>query len=308
LPKLLINKCILYADDTKIIGEIRNLIDLANIQSDIVTMSKWCQMWGMNLNTNKCKVMHIGSSNQNNNYFIDDGTGSNIQLCETACEKDLGVYISSDLSWTRHIQDITARANRILGMLKRTFTSRDPIIWKKLYTSLVRPNLEFAVQVWNPYLEKDINMIERVQRRATKIAKLDCRNYNERLKILELTTLKERRIRGDLIELYKLNKGFEVLHPNSMPKFGSSSVDFGPSRSLRGNSFKIRRDIFSSKNRNKFCKATTIRHNFFTNRAAPYWNALPNNVIQAANVNSFKAKLDNLSMVKTTSRYAATAQ
>ena len=89
--------------------------------------------------------------------------------------------------------------------IQRTFESRDPKMWKDLYVSLVRPHLEYAVQAWNPHLQADIDKVESVQRRTTRIptgfGKLE---YEERLKRLGLTTLKERRLRGDLIEMYKV--------------------------------------------------------------------------------------------------------
>ena len=83
---------------------------------------------------------------------------------KTECEKDQGVLIRSDLKWEDQVRYAASKANRVLGMLKKTFMCRDSDLWKKLYISLVRPHLEYAVQVWNPYLAKDIELIEKVQR------------------------------------------------------------------------------------------------------------------------------------------------
>ena len=98
------------------------------------------------------------------------------------------------------------KVNRILGMLKRTFMSRDLGICKYFYVPLVRPHLDYAVLVWNPHLEGDIDRIEKVQRRATKMpfgfAKLE---YEERFKRFNLTTLEDSQVRGDLIEMYKVH-------------------------------------------------------------------------------------------------------
>ena len=81
----------------------------------------------------------------------------NLTKCleKTKREKDLGVIFTSDLSWKDHILEITARSNRILGSLKKAFVSRDSQLWKNLYISLVRPHLEYAVQVWSPTKEMD---------------------------------------------------------------------------------------------------------------------------------------------------------
>ena len=115
-------------------------------------------------------------------------------------EKDQGVFIRSDLKWEDQINYASNKANRVLGMLKKTFISRDSELWKKLYTSLVRPHLEYAVQVWNPNLERDIKKIEKVQERAARIpiSMKKLGGYEDRLDVWGLTKLSDRRIRGDL--------------------------------------------------------------------------------------------------------------
>ena len=98
--------------------------------------------------------------------------------------------------------------NKILSMISRSFTykSKDAIL--QLYKSLVRPLLEYWVQAWRPHLQKDINLIEKVQRRATKLID-SFRNlsYHERLLKLGITTLEARRMRGDLIEIFLNHDG-----------------------------------------------------------------------------------------------------
>ena len=99
-------------------------------------------------------------------------------------------------------------ANRVLGMIKRTFSVRDENIILPLFKSLVRPHLEYGVRAWRPNYRKDINLLEGVQRRATKlISSLKDKAYENRLSYLKLKTLETRRLRGDLIEVYKILKG-----------------------------------------------------------------------------------------------------
>ena len=174
-------------------------------------------------------------------------------------------------------------------MLKRTFESRDPGLWKDLYVSLVRPHLEYAVQVWNPHLQGDIDKIERVQRKATRIpfgfAKLQ---YEDSLKRFSLTTLKYRRLRGDLIEMYKVTSSRESINwvkPLNLRK----NVDIsGPAANVRGNSLNLRRESFSSRIRNSFCSWATLRDNFFVKN----WNSLPNAIVTSPSLNSFKSAID----------------
>ena len=113
----------------------------------------------------------------------------------------------SNLKYNAQVTKSASKADSMLGMLKRTFVKRNEKIWKKLYTTYLRPHLEFGVSAWNPYLKKDINTLEKVQRRATKISPtIKNLTYENRLQALKLTTLKKRRIQGDLIQKFKIEK------------------------------------------------------------------------------------------------------
>ena len=99
-------------------------------------------------------------------------------------------------------------------MIKRSFIVRDKDVILQLYKSLVRPHLEYSIQAWRPHFQKDIDLIEGVQRRATKLdSDLKDKSYENRLRILNLKTLETIRLRGDLIEVYKIFKGFDNLDP-----------------------------------------------------------------------------------------------
>ena len=119
-------------------------------------------------------------------------------------EKDLGVVIDSDLTFDEHILTKVRVANAMVGLIRRTFSYLDPMMFLKLFTAFVRPHLEYAVAVWSPHLKKHIDAIENVQIRATKLVdgfgKL---TYQERLEKLNLQTLAYRRLRGDIIEIHK---------------------------------------------------------------------------------------------------------
>ena len=132
-------------------------------------------------------------------------------VCET--EKDLGVTFDKDLSFDPHIDRVVNKANQMIGIIKRTFSYLDKDTFLKLYKAFVRPHLEYANVIWNPYLKRQSEKIEQVQRRATRLLK-ECKemSYEERLGYLNLHSLKGRRVRGDLIQVYKIMNGVDKLN------------------------------------------------------------------------------------------------
>ena len=124
--------------------------------------------------------------------------------------------MQKDLKCTQQCSRAVKTANRVLGMIKRTFTYLNKENMLILYKSLVRPHLEYSVHAWRPHYRKYIDLIEKVQRRAAKlIPQLKDKSYEERLTFLELITLETRRLRGDLIEVFKIFKGYDDLQPNN---------------------------------------------------------------------------------------------
>ena len=139
------------------------------------------------------------------NYTIQRGDGSRHSLLSTTVERDLGVMLSDDLKVKTQVDSAALTANQVLGRLKKAFRSRGLAVWRTLYVTYIRPHLEFAVQTWSPHLRRDIETLEKIQRRATKtIASIKHLPYSRRLEALGITTLEERRIRGDLIQQYKI--------------------------------------------------------------------------------------------------------
>jgi len=122
--------------------------------------------------------------------------------------------MQSDLKCNKQCLKAVSMANKVLGMIKRSFSIRDKEIILQLYKSLVRSQLEYSIQVWRPHYQKDTDLMEMVQRRAKKlISGLMGYTYEDRLNILKLTTLETRRLRVDLIEVLKMFTGFDMLDP-----------------------------------------------------------------------------------------------
>ena len=209
LPLEVISPVSLFADDTKIFTRIASDLNQKKLQGeygsdvlqkDLDNIDEWANKWKMEFNVSKCKIMHLGNSNPGHTYTMG---GAN--LTATTEEKDLGVIFDDRLEFDKHIRGMVNRANRILGMIKAGFACMDKEIFKLVYPVLVRPLLEYCVQVWTPYKQKYIDLIEGVQKRAVKLVpgmKVGMREmtYDEKLVDLKLTRLVERRFRGDMIE------------------------------------------------------------------------------------------------------------
>jgi ribonuclease P/MRP protein subunit RPP40 len=145
----------------------------------------------------------------------------------------------------------------------------------KLYKCLIRPRLEYAVQAWRPYLQKDIDLIEGVQRRATKlVVGMREKSYEERLKFLDMTTLETRRVRGDSIEVFKIMKGLE-----DVIKEKFFIMDKGCTR------------VHELKLYKPNCRLDCRKY-AFSHRIINMWNILPSNIIACNTVYSFKRKID----------------
>ena len=108
-----------------------------------------------------------------------------------------------------------SKGNQILGLIRRNITYKDKKLIIPRYKAIVRPHLEYCIQAWRPYRKKDIDTLERIQRRATKIIpELRDHSYEECLKECGLTTLETRRLRGDQIEVFKILNGYENIDRN----------------------------------------------------------------------------------------------
>ncbi|RNA22821.1 RNA-directed DNA polymerase from mobile element jockey-like [Brachionus plicatilis] len=215
--------------------------------------------------------------------MISAETGSRLTLEEIKTEKDLGVYFSSDLKWRTQCQHSAAKANSILGQLRQAFHAWNPQSFISLYTAFIGPHLEYATSVWNPHRRPDIRIIENIQRRATKkVGRIRDRSYQDRLAILNLTTLESRRSRGDLISHYKIANGLLDVNWLASTKLMSSIACHGPANAIRGPKKRLFVQLSN-------CPART---DFLNNRVASTWNNLVSPIVNAPSLNSFKARLD----------------
>ena len=273
LPTELQSDVYLFADDTKIFRTIANESDSAQLQADLDRTSNWCDKWLLKLNPDKCKQLHIGRKTDIRAKY----TVGEIEIHQVTEEKDIGVVVDQSLEFEHHISEKVKKANSMLAIIRRTFVNLRKELFIPLYKSLVRSHLEFASSVWCPYKIKHIEKLEKVQRRATKlIPGLKDLSYDERLRHLRLPTLVYRRHRGDMIEVYKLVHQIYDFTAEAIVHLWNNKYK------LRGNSLKLLPQNCPSERRN----------NFFTLGAVRAWNKLPEEVVQAPSVNTFKNRLD----------------
>eukprot|EP00794_Sanderia_malayensis_P000782 gene782-73_t len=155
--------------------------------------------------------MHIGfhSSDRENTMLKPDGSGYIAVLDISEAEKDVGVWISRDAKPSTQCSKCVTKAINVLRSIRRAFNYWDKQLFMMLYKTYVRPHLEYCVQAWSPYYIKDMKLIESVQHCATHLVPfLKHCSYEERLRALELYSMESHRFRGDLIETFKMLKGF----------------------------------------------------------------------------------------------------
>ena len=165
-----------------------------------------------------------------------------------------------------------------LRQINKSFSCQNENITKKLYTSLIRPIIEYANTVWHPTKKSDQQLLEKVQHIATKRGNLKNLSYNDRLKALDLPFLDERRKRGDLIQMHK--------HFSEKTKINwINKIIINKRYETRSNTLR-----YSSENASHH--TPNPRHNFLPNRIADVWSTLPQDVVNSATTNIFKNRYD----------------
>ena len=276
----------LYADDLKAY-HIRSTPDNLNspLQSFIDKLINYCSLNGLAISEEKCRVMYLGNKNPNSPYYI---LGKAINCIEKDhFIRDLGLHFSPDLKWTNHIEIVTKKARRISFAIIKSVKTQNIKIFVNLFNVYVRPILEFATNIYNPFLLKDINKIEKVQKDFLRVIYKKCNpklfvgnpfsptpTYKELLHMSDLESLEHRRIKSDLILFHKYLHGEVKI--NCHRPFESRKTN------TRGEKYKM----FPLT-----CK-TIIRHNSYFIRTSRVYTLLPIDIRQT-NVKLFKLRLSN---------------
>lgn len=205
------SKSLLYADDLKVYKEIKRPEDCHQLQTDINSLANWCEANNMTLNTSKCFQINFTRKRHPTewSYIIN---GQTLPGVKTA--RDLGVVVDSTFKFTAHIEHLVSKANKILGfVIRKTKVFRSTACLQLLYNSYVRSVLEYCSPAWNPVYAVHSDRIERVQKRflyhlsySQNLCK-SLRSYSARLNHFRMESLKTRRVRADLIFVFKLMHG-----------------------------------------------------------------------------------------------------
>ena len=258
--------------------------DVGDMQRIIDGVTEWARRWAMTYNASKCKVLHVGRNNREAKYFMDG-----VEIGETREEKDVGVWMEASWKPGRQCSAAAKAANFALGQLQRAFHYRRKINLVPLFKCFVRPRLEFAVSAWSPWMEGDIKVLEKVQERLVRmLSDVRGESYEEKLRDAGLTTLAERRIRGDAIEVFKTLKGINrVERENWFSVVGAEARPTRSTTSVSEEGEERREWVLRVPRAN-----LEIRRNFFTVRAAKAWNEVPDRVKNQRTVNAFKTAYD----------------
>jgi hypothetical protein len=262
----------MYADDAKIYFACPKGSNNQTLQNDLNKVSQWASTMQLSLAVSKCNVLHIGNHNEQSVYNVND-----VALDSVVSIMDLGVRVSCNLKFSDHCSQIAAKGMQKVNLIYRVFNSRNHIFMVTLYKVYVRPILEYACEIWNPFLIGDIDTLESVQRLFTRrLPGLQFMSYTERLNYLNLQCLEERRLIKDLIMCYKIVHNYVDLPFDDF-------FEFAPNVNTRGHSLKLQQ---------KYSRLE-IRKNFFCNRIVRLWNTLPNDIVNSS-LYTFKAKLKEL--------------
>ena len=168
MPDVVKSFLYMFAGDSKLFTRVNATDGTSKLQDDLIALSNWTDTWQLTFNAKLCKTMHMGNNNLKTTYSLTTSAGVSL-LEPTQADKDLGVLVDDQLTFTPHVEAAVNKANKIIGIIRVSYRHLNQISLRHLYTALVRPHLEYANVTWSPRYLKDSRLLENVQHRATKL-------------------------------------------------------------------------------------------------------------------------------------------
>jgi hypothetical protein len=276
LPENIQSRVRLFADDTMCSNAVKLTEDQKTLQEDLNALTLWEKQWTMQFHPEKCSTLSATRKRKKITpaYELHGHTLENASVV-----KYLGVNIQDDLRWGPHVNAITNKANKTLGFLRRNLKIGNKKTKETAYKTLVRPVLEYAASVWDPYTATEIQAIEKIQRRAARWVSNRHRQtscVDSIIDSLGWPSLEDRRRRARLETFYKYHHGLITINSKYLPKPSSNRQS---SRKNNSCSYSI-----------PSCRTQYRQMSFFP-RTIPDWNGLPQEVVAAESLDSFKSRL-----------------
>ena len=273
LPSVISSKVRLFADDCLVYREIKNRQDQIALQKDINLLENWGSKWGMRFNAANCNIMRMSRKQTpiSTQYEL-----SGQVLEEVKDAKYLGVTVSDDLEWTKHINAITTKANSKLSFLRRNLKGCPEKLRETTYFVLVRSFLEYSATVWHPHQKYNSDKLEMVQRRAARFVKGRYGMYESVTQMLEELTwvpLSKRRENARLILFYKII--------NNLAMVPHSCLEKADGRTRKNHNLKFRHIGYN---------VDPYGQSFFP-KCISAWNGLAQEIAEANTLDLFKSKL-----------------
>ena len=274
LPQSIRSQTRLFADDCLIYHTIQNQSDHQVLQDDLKQLETWQQQWLMQFNPSKCTVIRMTSPRRKPKIFDYTLCGQTLNPVDS--NPYLGVELTRTMSWNLHIDNTVKKANSVMGLIKRNLYDAPKNTKALAYQSIVRPTLEYSATIWDPFTQKNISKLERVQRSAARFV---CGDYSRHssvtsmLQSLEWPSLQDRRKVARLANLFKIR--------NNDLFVTAAKKRLVPSKSKR---------IHPAKYKHVEARTEIYRNSYFP-RTVVDWNALPPTVIEVPTTPTFKKRL-----------------
>ena len=259
----------LFADDCVIYKTVTTPQDSKQLQEDLHKICEWTHKWQMKINVEKCAVLRCTRFLNPIQYtYTISGHNVDIKKCHTY----LGVAIDNTMSWSSHIQTVSNRATKVLNFIKRNLNNCPSDTKRTAYLTLVRPIMEYAAPVWDPYYNTDIYKLEKVQRRAARwiLSDYSRNSVTSLLSSLSIPTLQQRHQSSRLTLFYKIiNNTLPISIPSHYQRTQFCTRQHHP------NHFILPQATLN-----------TYKYSYYP-RTVKDWNELPINIIESRNLDEF---------------------